>query len=71
MITDEQIMDTYPPTGELLRQVGRSTGTASDIANFLLLGPNGPREWRRWVSGEKTIPRFYYRALVRAHYAKG
>ena len=63
-----QALASYPPTTELLRAVGRNIGTATQICNALHLGDNGPRLWRRWVSGEARIPAPHWVMLVVAQY---
>jgi hypothetical protein len=65
----ELIDGTYPPTPILLHSIGASIGTVGDIVNALMLHEiHGRRTWRRWVCGERLIPKLYYEHLVKLHW---
>ena len=45
----------YPPSADEVRAIGARIGSGSQIAEFLRLGSQGGRTWRRWTSGESQI----------------
>lgn len=53
-------ISSYPPTQELLRNVSKDIGTATEIQQALCMTRSGKRTIRRWISGELQIPLIYW-----------
>ena len=67
-MTIQQLLDyaetTYPPTQIVIKTVCSRVGTASEISNYLRLGPHGARTVRKWISCLHTIPFSVWLALL-------
>jgi len=63
-ISEADELSSYHPTPFVMREVVSRIGGARAASKILLMGDNGPRTVRAWVSGRLPIPRLCWAVLI-------